>query len=95
MADIQQVKISSGGVITGRGILSGIVASVSASATQATLTAYDNTAGSGTVIFQVEVYAEQGPVVVFFEDRFAPRFSTGLYLALDANLTVVVWASAR
>jgi hypothetical protein len=95
MADIQQVNTSSGVVITGRGILSGIVASVSASATQATLTAYDNNAASGTVIFQVELYSEQGPFVLFFSDRFAPRFSTGLYLAVDANLTVVVWASAR
>ena len=94
MADIQQVKTSSGTVITGQGILTGIVASVDAAATQATLTAYDNTAGSGTIIFQVEVYATQ-PFVLFFADRFAPRFGTGMYLSLDANLTVVVWGSER
>jgi hypothetical protein len=62
--------------------------------TQATLTCYDNTAGSGTIIFQVEAYSHQ-PLEIFFADRFSPRFSTGLYLTLDANLTLVVWASER
>ena len=95
MSDIQQVKTSSGTIISGRGILNGIVASVTAADTQATLTAYDNTAASGTVIFQVEVTSGQAPLVLFFPDRFAPRFDSGLYLALDANLAVVVWASQR
>jgi hypothetical protein len=95
MADIQQVKTSSGLIVTGKGILTGLIASVTAASTQATITAYDNTAASGTIIFQVEVYSGQAPLVLFFPDRFAPRFSTGLYLALDANLTVVVWASQR
>jgi hypothetical protein len=95
MSDIQQVKTSSGAIITGSGILNGIAASVGTPATQATLTAYDNTSASGTVIFQVEIYADQQPVVIFFPDRFAPRFSTGLFLALDADLMVVVWASQR
>jgi len=95
MADIQQVMTVSGGVVNGRGILTGMVASMDGSATRGTLTAYDNTAGSGTVIFQVEVFSEQAPVVVFFADRFAPRFETGLYLMMDANLVVNVWASER
>ncbi len=95
MADIQQVMAGSGAVVSGRGILTGIVASVDGSATRGTLTAYDNTTGSGTVIFRVEVFSEQGPVVVFFADRFAPRFETGLYLMLDANVVVNVWASER
>ena len=95
MADIQQVKTSSGTIITGRGVLNGIVASVTAADSQATLTAYDNTAASGTIVFQVAVFSGQAPLVLFFPDRFAPRFSTGLYLALDANLAVVVWASQR
>jgi len=95
MSDIQQVKTTSGTIISGRGILNGIVASVTAADSQATLTAYDNTAASGTVIFQVAVYSGQAPCVLFFPDRFAPRFDSGLYLALDANLAVVVWASQR
>jgi hypothetical protein len=95
MADIQQVKTSSGTVVTGRGILTGIVASVSTASSQATLTAYDNTVGSGTVIFQVEIYSEQPPFEIFFSDRFAPRFETGLYLVVDTGLGVVVWATER
>ena len=95
MSDIQQVKTTSGTIISGRGILNGIVASVTAVDTKATLTAYDNTTASGTVIFQVAVYSSQAPLVLYFPDRFAPRFETGLYLALDANLAVVVWASQR
>ena len=95
MADIQQVKTASGVVVSGRGLLTGVVASVDGSASRGTVTFYDNTAGSGTVIFQVEVFSEVGPLVVFFEDRFAPRFGTGLYLEVDAGLVVVVWASER
>ena len=95
MSDTQQVKTSSGTIITGRGILNGIIAFVTAADTQATLTAYDNTTASGTVIFQVEVTSGQAPLVLFFPNRFTPRFDSGLYLALDTNLAVVVWASQR
>jgi hypothetical protein len=95
MSDIQQVKTSSDSIISGRGILNGIVASVTSADTQATLTAYDSTTASGTIIFQMEVYSGESPFVLFFPDRFAPRFDTGLYLALDAGLAVVVWASER
>jgi hypothetical protein len=95
MSDIQQVKTASALIITGPGILTGIVASVSAASSQATLTCYDNTAASGTIIFQVELYSESLPLVIFLSDQYAIRFSTGLYLALDANLIVTIWASSR
>ena len=95
MSDIQQVKTSSALIVTGKGILTGIIATVTAASSQATLTCYDNTSASGTIIFQAEVYSSQEPLVIFFPDRFAPRFTTGLYLALDSNLSVVIWASDR
>jgi hypothetical protein len=95
MSDIQQVKTSSAAIVSGRGILKGIIASVSAASSQATLTCYDNTAASGTIIFQVEVFSEQAPFVLFFADQYAPRFGTGLYVAMDAGLVVNVWASER
>ena len=95
MSDIQQVNTSSALIVTGKGILSGIVATVTAASSQATLTCYDNTSATGTIIFQVELYSDQEPLAIFFSDRFAPRFTTGLYLALDANLAVVIWASNR
>mgnify|MGYP001094651331 CR=1 FL=1 len=95
MADIQQILSASTLIITGKGLLTGVIASVSTPASHATLTCYDNTAASGTIIFQVEVYADQQPFTLFFSDRFAPRFSTGLYLTLDADLVVNLWASDR
>lgn len=95
MADIQQVKTSSGLIASGKGILKGIVACVSAASSQATITCYDNTAASGTIIFQVELYAGGDPFEIFFADPYAPRFTNGLYLALDANLIVNIWASDR
>jgi hypothetical protein len=95
MADSQQVKTSSASLVSGRGILQGIVACVSTASSQSTLTVYDNTAASGTVLFQVELYSSADPFVIFFSDRFAPRFETGLYLSLDANLIVNVWYSER
>ncbi len=95
MTDIQQVKTSSASIVTGRGVLFGIIASVSAASSQATLTCYDNTSASGTVLFQIELFSEADPLVLFFSDQYAPRFSTGLYLALDANLIVNIWASER
>jgi hypothetical protein len=95
MSDIQQVKTASALIVSGKGILKGIIASVSAASSQATLTCYDNTAASGTIIFQVELFSEQAPLVVFFADQYAPRFMTGLYLSLDANLMVNLWASDR
>ena len=95
MADIQQVKTSSALIVSGKGILKGIIASVSAASSQATLTCYDNTAASGTIIFQVELYSSLSPLHIFFSDQYAPRFTTGLYLSLDANLIVNLWASDR
>jgi hypothetical protein len=95
MADIQQVKTSSALIVTGKGILSGIIASVSAASSQATLTCYDNTSASGTVLFQIELYSGCAPFVLFFGDRFAPRFTTGLYLSLDANLVAAIYAGDR
>ena len=95
MADIQQVKTSSGSVTSGRGILTGIVASLAGTASQGTLTVYDNTAGSGTVIFQAEIFSDSQPLVIFFADRFAPRFTTGLYVTLESGLVVNIWATDR
>ena len=95
MSDIQQVKTSSGTIITGSGILNGIVASVTAADTpgdadrlrQHRRQRDGHLPGGG--VFRA------GALVLFFPDRFAPRFNTGLYLALDADLAVVVWASQR
>ncbi len=89
MADALAVYSASALIHTGKGVLSGVIISTSAAA--ATATFYDNTAGSGTKIVEVIVAAGH-PAILFFADRFAPRFATGLYLVLAANMTATVWS---
>jgi hypothetical protein len=93
MSDIQQVITSSTLIHTGIGALSGLVVSVDGS-TPATLTCYDNTSASGKVIFQAHISPEsaQQPFEIFFADRFAPRFLTGLYISLGTAMSANVWA---
>lgn len=89
MADVVDVKTSSALLHTGSGQLVGLV--VTASVANSTVTIYDNTAGSGTIIFSALVSTPQ-PLVIFLADRFALKFSTGLYLSLSNGLTAVVWS---
>jgi hypothetical protein len=94
MASYQQVINAATLVHTGAGYLAGLVVSVDG-ATPLTLTCYDNTAASGTIIFQAHISPEtvQQPFVIFFEDRFAPRFATGLYVAVSGiGFSINLWA---
>jgi flagellar biosynthesis protein FliR len=88
MADKSQVASSSTLLRTGRGQMVGFV--ITCSSTAALATFYDNTSGSGTKIIEAHVSTNQ-PLVIFFTERFAPYFTTGLYLSLASNLTVTVW----
>jgi hypothetical protein len=89
MADTRNVLAASGLIDTGKGVLAGLVITCSSS-TAALATFYDNTAGSGTKILEGYVSSTH-PLVIFFSDRFAPIYATGLYLLLAANLTATVW----
>jgi hypothetical protein len=94
MASYQQVIAASTLIHTGAGYLAGLVVSVDG-ATAVTVTCYDNTAASGTKIFEVNISPEsvQQPFQVFFDDRFAPRFQTGLYVSIAGLGGVVnLWA---
>ena len=95
MPDSLTVLSSSSLVHTGKGIVSGLIASVYHANAHKTLILYDNTAASGTKILQVEIDDAMQPFVVFFSDRFAPRFATGLYAALDADLVVNLWVVTK
>jgi len=89
MADNVSVYSASSLVYTGRGFVTGLVASSSVGSPLLTL--YDNTAGSGTKIF--EAYVDQDNIlVIFFPEAFAPRFTTGLYANLGAGLTLTIWS---
>jgi streptogramin lyase len=94
MADSTTVLTSSGLVASGQGALYGFIASGTKPATTANVTFYDNTAGSGTMILKVSVNGSSTPLAVFFPDNLAPRFTTGLYITLDADCLITVWTSS-
>jgi hypothetical protein len=89
MADVLEVHSASALIYTSKGFLAGVVVSCS-STTAALATLYDGVNDSGSKLIEVYV-ASPNPVVIFFADRFAPRFVTGLYLKLAANLTATLW----
>ena len=89
MADKVAVYAASALIHTGKGQLAGIV--ITASAGNPLATFYDNTAGSGTKLFEAYVPVNAG-LVILFPERYGPIFATGLYLVLAANLTATVWS---
>ena len=95
MSDYQQHITSSTLIHTGKGKLNGLVASINGSS-PVNLTCYDNTVASGTIIFKAAIAPadDSQPFALFFQDRFAPRFSTGLYISLGgATLEATIWAT--
>lgn len=86
MADKVEVFSSSSLVHTGKGQVFGLVLTPSTGAPKVTL--FDNTTNSGTKIF--EAYVDE-PIVIFFNDRQAPSFTTGLYIEMAANMTATLW----
>lgn len=96
MTNYQQVLTASTLIHTGRGLLAGLVISAAPDTPAAHVTCYDNTAASGTKVF--EAYLDEAgssqPFTLFFADRFAPRFATGLYISLTGAV-VNVWASGE
>lgn len=83
MSDIHGVISTSTLIHTGIGMLTGLVASVDGTS-DALVTCYDNTSASGTILFQAYIGPsdQNQPYQVFFSDRFAIRFTTGLYIAI-------------
>lgn len=79
-------------IISGRGVLRGFLVSHD-QATVQTLTFYDNTAASGTVLLAIHVAPEQCPFYVMWPRRDAIPFETGLSYS-GANFELVVWAVA-
>ena len=90
MVDKLEVKTSSALLHTGKGQLAGFILSSSSAVASEVVTFYDNTAGSGTKLLEVNVWTNY-PVHIFFPERLGPIFATGLYVCLAANLTCTVW----
>ncbi len=80
-------------VHTGPGALVAVLVSHSQSAAQ-TVTIYDNTAGSGTVLFSVILPPNIPPFFVELSSSLQLPFSTGLYVS-PATATMIVWAIGR
>lgn len=90
-ANFQQTLGASGLIYTGPGYLAGLVLSSHCAAGVVSGAWFtDGLAGGGTNIFSVEILPGE-PYTLFFADRFAPRFVTGLYVTLTANQYLVVW----
>lgn len=76
---------------TGKGFVTGIIVT-SSSTTPSSLILYDQVVdGGGTKILEVQVNAN-APVIIFFEDRFAPRFFTGLWVELGAAAYATIYS---
>jgi hypothetical protein len=90
MSDKTGVYSSSILLRTGKGRLVKIHITNSSLSATATATFYDNTAGSGTKIFEAHVSGSR-PVNVSLPESQALYFATGLYLSLGSGLTATVW----
>jgi hypothetical protein len=60
-------------------------------ATGVVTTFYDNTSASAPKILEVTCQASS-PVVLFFPDALAIRFTTGLYVDVGTGVSVTVWS---
>ena len=77
-------------ITSGAGKLLGLIAS-HAQATVQTITFYDNTAASGTVLLTIYIAPERNPVYIQFPKQNPIEFSTGL-AASYTNCELSVWA---
>lgn len=72
------------------GILRGFLINATSNSAVCTVTFYDNTTATGTVLLTVDVHGTS-PFYVMFPRDFAIRFTTGLSLTLS-NATAVIWS---
>jgi len=79
-------------VDTGKGHVAGVVVS-STSTTPGAMELYDYAGagpptGPGILLVSVTAYS---PVILLFNDRFAPRFADGLWLHLASDCYLTLW----
>lgn len=87
---IQGERPDSANIITGPGALRGFLVSHDQTSVM-TLTFYDNTAASGTILLVVYVAPERSPTYILFPRQDAIAFTTGLSYAAP-NCEIAVWA---
>lgn len=89
MADVLGCYATSSLVDTGEGQLAGIVVSVSLDSAEQIII-YDNTSAGGNWLFTAWVTGHN-PLVIFFSERFAPIYWTGLYITVGAHMLATIW----
>ena len=89
MADVLSYHSSDALIYTGAGRLTGFIITCS-SATAAQFEFFDNTVSGGTWLVSAFASSEH-PLVIFFSEPNAPKFTIGLYLVLEPNLIATVW----
>ena len=77
-------------IITGAGVLRGFLVST-AQTTPQTVTLYDNTAASGTILAVVYLNPAQSPFFLMLDRHDRLAFATGLSYA-GANCELLIWA---
>ncbi len=84
-------RATAANLITGSGILRGVLVSHTQGATNEDVIFYDNTSAAGTVLLVLHLNQANMPYFLMLPRDDAIRFSTGLSLA-SANVEVNVWA---
>lgn len=82
---------ASGQIDAAAGYIHTLTIAATATVTSGTLTLYDNTAASGTVIWSGVVQAGLNPLTIILD----ARVNTGLYLSFGSAANVSVTASYR
>ena len=80
-------------VDTGKGHLAGVIITCDDQAAAGAVTIYDYAGGGppSEKIFEVVVTAPI-PIIIFFNDRYAPRFQDGLWLISTDHVYVTMYA---
>lgn len=91
VAEFIATRLTGATLITGSGILRGFLISHGSGVTDHTITFYDNTAASGTILLIVHIDHANMPVYIRFGRDDAIRFATGLS-AEYGDSEVNVWA---
>ena len=76
-------------LVTGPGRVLGVMATAESSTPQ-TVTLWDNTAASGTLLWRLYV-SSYAPVIVFFPPGFHLSFTIGLHVVTSAYPTCIVY----
>ncbi len=98
MADALEIISTSTLIDTGKGWLAGVVISCN-STSPAQVIFYDNTVEPevepNAKVLSVYV-SSPNPVIIFFQDRFAPRYNVGLFVSItnssqEAATVATIW----